>query len=135
MALNEITVNENLSNAEIIEKVEEMLTCIETPEMRRLKRGDIQQYTSELEKHFPHLKGRYPQIFTMVMMYERTFDIDKLKWMLTMLDKRRNGEITEQQSDNVVSFKQFEDFAKDKIDYEKEKEGLEHAKRTGQAKE
>ena len=135
MALNEITVEEDLKNIEILDKVEEMLACIETPEMRKLKRNDVNQYAYELEKHFPHLKGRYPQIFNMVMMYERTFDLEKLKWMLAMFDKRNSGELTAQEADNVVSFRQFDDHVKSKIDYEKEHEYIEHAKRTGTQKQ
>ena len=130
MALNEITVQEDLNNLEIISRAEEMMTCIETPELRKLKRGaDIEKYVIELSKRYPHLKGRYPQIFNMVMMYERTFDMNKLKWMLQMLDKRKDGSITPEESDNQVSFRQFDEHVRPSIDYEKEREGLEKARR------
>lgn len=129
MALNEITVQEDLANLEIMTRIEEMLSCIETNELRKLKHTDVGNYRCELEKRFPHLHGRYPQIFTMVMMYERTFDMEKMKWMLEMLDKRRSGEITPQESDNVVSFRQFDEHVRSKIDYEKERDNVERAKR------
>lgn len=129
MALNEITVQENLANIDILKRVDEMLLCIETTEMRKIKRKDVLEYAHELEKRFPHLKGRYPQIFSMVMMYERTFDISKLKWMLQLLNKRQTGELTEQQADNQVSFRQFDEHIKPNIDYEKEREGVEKARR------
>lgn len=125
MALNEITVKEDLTNAGILESVNSMLETIETSEFRALKRGnDIGKYKGELVKKFPHLHGRYPQIFNMVMMNERTFDIDKLKWMLQMLDQTRNGQVTREQADKIVAFKEFDTYVKPKIDYEKEREGL-----------
>lgn len=129
MALNEITVAENLSNIDIMSRIEDMMICIETSEMRKIKRRDIAEYSAELEKRFPHLKGRYPQIFSMVMMYERTFDIEKMKWMLQMLDKRRAGELTPEQADNKVSFRQFDEHIKPNIDFEREREGVEKARR------
>ena len=129
MALNEITVSEDLTNSEIMTRIEEMMSCIETSELRKVKRTDVGKYRSELEKRFPHLAGRYPQIFTMVMMYERTFDMDKMRWMLDMLDKRKSGSITAEQSDNAVSFRQFDEHVSNKIDYEKERENLDKAKR------
>lgn len=129
MALNEITIEEDLSNDEILKRVEDMLIHIETPAMRKLKHKDVAEYKFELQKAFPHLNGRYPQIFLMVMMYERTFDIDKLKWMLQMLNKRKTGELSSDQADNIVSFRQFDEHIKTKIDYEKEREGIERAKR------
>jgi len=129
MALNEITILEDLTNDDIITRIHEMMDVIETPELRKLKRTDVGRYRIELEKRFPHLAGRYPQIFIMVMMYERTFDMNKMKWMLEMLDKRKTGELTVEQSDNVVSFNQFDEHVRTKIDYDKERENVERAKR------
>jgi hypothetical protein len=129
MALNEITITEDLTNDEILARIEEMMSCIESKELRKLKRTDVGNYRDELEKRFPHLAGRYPQIFSMVMMYERTFDMQKMRWMLQMLDKRKSGEVSEQDADNAVSFRQFDEHVRDKIDYEKEREGIEKAKR------
>ena len=128
MALNEITVEEDLNNLQILDKIEDMMACIETTEMRKIKRRDVTEYANDLEKKFPHLKGRYPQIFKMVMMYERTFDTTKLKWMLGILDKRKNGEMTKEQADNKVSFRQFDEHVKPKIDYDREREGVEKAR-------
>lgn len=129
MALNEITVKEDLANVEIITRIGEMMDCIETSELRKLKRTDVGRYRSELAKRFPHLEGRYPQIFKMVMMYERTFDIEKMSWMLGILDKRRTKEVSDQESDNIVSFRQFDENIRDKIDFEKERENIDRAKR------
>ena len=129
MALNEITVSEDLTNPELMVRIEEMLSCIETSELRKLKRTDVGKYRCELEKRYPHLCGRYPQIFTMIMMYERTFDMEKMRWMLEILDKRKSGEMTADQSDNAVSFRQFDENVRSKIDFEKEREGIERAKR------
>lgn len=129
MALNEITVKEDLSNIEIVSRIEEMMDCIESPELRALKRTDVGKYHSELKRRFPHLCGRYPQIFKMVMMYERTFDMEKMKWMLGVFDKRKTGELSEQQSDNMVSFRQFDENIRDKIDFEKERSNIEQARR------
>lgn len=129
MALNEITIKDDLTNDEILSRIEDMMACIETPDLRKLKRTDVGNYRGELEKRFPHLAGRYPQIFSMVMMYERTFDMNKMRFLLDMLHKRQTGEVSEMESDNAVSFKNFDDHVKDKIDYEKEREGMERAKR------
>lgn len=126
MALNEITVKEDLSNIDILNNVEEMLKCIESKEMRALKKeGDVGKYKAELIKRFTHLNGRYPQIFNMIMMYERTFDIEKLKWMLNMLDKTKDGTYSRDQADKIVAFKEFDTYIKPKIDYEKERETME----------
>ena len=124
MALNEITVKQDLSNIDILDNVESMLQCIESEELRKIKREDVGKYNAELGKRFPHLKGRYPQIFNMVMMYERTFDLQKLRWMLDMLDKRKSGAMSETTSDNRVVYSQFDEYVVPKIDYEKEKEGM-----------
>ena len=126
MALNEITVKQDMSNLEILDTVEEMLKSIESEEMRKMKREDVGNYNAELAKRFPHLKGRYPQIFNMTMMYERTFDINKLKWMLHMLDQRKSGAVSADVSDNRVVYSQFDEYVVPKIDYEKEKEGMEN---------
>jgi hypothetical protein len=130
MALNEITVKEDLTNVQILDQVRDMQSYIETPEMRTVKRNDIGKYKGELAKKFPHLQGRYPQIFNMVMINERTFDIEKLKWMLDMLDQTRSNAITRDEADKIVAFKEFDTYIKPKIDYEKEREGLD-AKRVG----
>lgn len=125
MALNEITVKEDLSNIEILNQVEEMMKCIESAEMREMKKsGDVGKYKAELQKRFHHLNGRYPQIFNMVLMNERTFDIDKLKWMLNMLDRTKDGTYSRDQADKIVAFKEFDTYVKPKIDYEKEKENM-----------
>ncbi len=125
MALNEITVAQDLSNLDIMDNIEQMLLSIESADMRKLKREDVGKYNSELAKQYPHLKGRYPQIFNMVLMYERTFDIQKLRWMISVLDQRRSGQMSEDVSDNRVVYKQFDEYVVPKIDYEKEKEGME----------
>lgn len=128
MALNEITVKEDLSNLEILSRIENMMQCIETPEMRKIKKRDVSEYSAKLGKEFPHLKGRYPQIFNMVMLYERTFDIEKMKMMLNVLDMKKSGQLTSQQADNTITFSQFDEYVKDKIDYEKERETFEQVR-------
>jgi hypothetical protein len=125
MALNEVKNEQRLGEDEIWSLTHKMYNCIKTKDMVKLKKEDVGKYVEELENKNQDLKDRYPGIFNMMMRDEEHFDFQTLKSMLNILGRRKRGELSETESDNMVVFSQFNKEVKPKIDWESERPNFE----------
>ena len=125
MALNQVKNEDRLESSEIWSLAQNMLNTVKTKELSELKKQDVGKYANELESRNKKLKDHYPGIFNMILLDEGSFDFEKLKWMLSVLGQRKTGQLSNQESDNMVTFRQFDEEVKPKIDWDKEKPNYE----------
>lgn len=72
LGVNEILSKEEIPTPTIIALCESMLSKMEEPEMRRLKKTDTDRYYRTLKTQFQRLDHRYPGIFNKLVEYGRT---------------------------------------------------------------
>lgn len=81
----------NLPNVpELLDNIIKVLTCMNTKEMKELKRIDEAKYTEAMEMKFPDFSFRYYGVFLKVISGE---DITILLEMIRQIERAKSGKV------------------------------------------
>lgn len=120
---NEIKSNENLDGETIMGLVYEMQEAIKERAMVQMKLRNADEYIAHMQERFKKLNDRYPGIFQMIITREGDIDINRLKWMLDMVDNIHSGHIEKDVADKQVGAHLFNTYVDQHIDHDLEKNG------------
>lgn len=120
MSPHEIKSTENLDSATIVALCEGMLTKMEEPEMRRMRRADQDRYLRTLKTQFKRLEDRYPGMFNLIMEYGRTTPtgdnvMARIKQMIGFRDAIDTGAITKDKADEEIDYEYARKFIRPAI--------------------
>jgi len=94
------TVNKTLPNAtNILDRVIEILECMNTNEMKALKNTNLAVFENTMEEKFPSFADQYFSVFRMLLSGE---DITPLFMMLGEINKHNNGKQTYEDTEQTV---------------------------------
>ncbi len=120
MSPHEIKSTTNLSTDAIVALCEGMLTRMDDPEMRRMRRGDQDRYLRVIKTQFKPLEDRYPGMFHLLMEYGRNTPsgedtLTRIKEMLGYRDAIDTGTISKEKADERIDYKYAREFIRPAI--------------------